>query len=182
MQGQDKGLVELNGKAMVEWALDRVTPQSDRVIINANRNLEAYQKFGVPVVTDQIEGHLGPLAGLYTALNFFDESEVFMCPCDSPFLPDVMVQRMLDAKQADNASIAVATDGDRLQPVFLLVSQAATASLESFLAAGERKIDRWFEREQVAEVSFADYPNAFRNINTFDELALVEQELGAGQH
>lgn len=179
MGGVDKGLVELNGKPMVEWALQRILPQVGRVIINANRSLESYAKFDVPVVKDAIEGHLGPLAGLLTALQYFDEDHVFMCPCDSPFLPSTMVASMYDALQAESAGIAVATDGKRQQPVFLLTHKKCLPSLQTFLAAGERKIDRWFAEEKLVEVSFADHADAFRNINTEEELMAVEKELSS---
>ncbi len=181
MGGQDKGLVSLNGEPMVSWALRRVTPQVGRVIINANRNHEAYAEFSVPVVPDAIEGHLGPLAGLLTALDYFDEDYVFMCPCDSPFLPENMVELMLNAMRTSESStaatIAVATDGQRQQPVFLLCHKSCKQSLAQFLASGERKIDHWFSQETLVEVSFAHYPGAFRNINTEEELEVVESEL-----
>lgn len=183
MGGVDKGLVELNGKPMVEWALQRILPQVGRVIINANRNLESYAGFDVPVVPDTIEGHLGPLAGLLTAMQYFDEDYVFMCPCDSPFLPPTMVRTMYDAMQsesaAESAGIAVATDGKRQQPVFLLTHKKCLPSLQKFLAAGERKIDRWFTEEKLVEVSFAEHADAFRNINTEEELMAVEKELSS---
>lgn len=179
MGGVDKGLVELNGKPMVEWALQRILPQVGRVIINANRNPELYGRFAVPVVADAIEGHLGPLAGLLTAMQYFDEDYVFMCPCDSPFLPPTMVKTLYDAMQSESAGIAVATDGERQQPVFLLAHKKCLPSLQKFLAAGERKIDRWFNEEKLVEVSFAGHADAFRNINTEEELMAVEKELSS---
>ena len=173
MGGVDKGLVELRGEPMVSWALQRVAPQVARIVINANRNHEEYGKFAVPVIADSIDGHLGPLAGLLTALQYFDEEYVFMCPCDSPFLPETMVSRMLAAMQAEEpATLAVATDGVRSQPVFLLAHKSCESTLAGFLAAGERKIDRWFVQEKLVEVSFADCPDAFRNINT-EDLSLI---------
>ena len=178
MGGVDKGLVQLKGEPMVSRALRRVKPQVARIVINANRNHEAYGKFSVPVVADSIDGHLGPLAGLLTALEYFDEEYVFMCPCDSPFLPENMVSRMFNAMQTpEPATLAVATDGVRTQPVFLLVHKSCQSTLTGFLEAGERKIDRWFDKEKLVEVSFEDFPDAFRNINTEDELKAVEVEL-----
>ena len=186
MGGCDKGLVELAGMPMVQWVLQRVTPQVKRVVINANRNTEGYAALGVPVLPDSRSGHIGPLAGLATALDHFakdynvddaGKKRVFMCPCDSPFLPDDMVSRMTSSMNAANASIAVATDGQRQQPVFLLVDSSCRASLIEFLDSGERKIDRWFSSETVCDVAFADHPMAFRNINTDEELRLVEAEL-----
>jgi len=187
MGGCDKGLVELAGMPMVQWVLQRVTPQVERVTINANRNIERYEALGAPVLPDSRRGHIGPLAGLATALDHFRDDDdyeensankrVFMCPCDSPFLPHDMVSRMSASMNEANASIAVATDGQRQQPVFLLVNSGCRASLMEFLDSGERKIDRWFANERVCDVEFADHHMAFRNINTEEELRLVEAEL-----
>ena len=185
MDGCDKGLVELAGMPMVQWVLQRVSPQVERVTINANRNIERYSALGAAVLPDSRSGHIGPLAGLATALDHFatdaDNSNikrrVFMCPCDSPFLPHDMVARMSVSMNAADANVAVATDGQRQQPVFLLVDSSCRDSLVEFLDSGERKIDRWFSSERVCDVEFSDHPMAFRNINTEEELRLVEEEL-----
>ncbi len=181
MQGRDKGLVKLAGKPMVKWVLDKVAPQVDAVAINANRNSEDYARFDVPVVADAIAGHLGPLAGLLTGMQHFAASPaidtIFMCPCDSPFVPDLMVARLTAAMQSQDADIAVAYDGERMQPVFCLVQCTMQDSLAQFLDSGERKIDRWYASVNTVPVDFSDYPNAFRNINTEEERLAVEQSL-----
>lgn len=177
MDGRDKGLITLAGKPLVQWVLDSVVPQVDQVIINANRNISGYAVFGHPVVPDILEGHLGPLAGLATGLQTLDQSAVFMCPCDSPFLPADMVQRLHDAMIAEAADICVASDGERMQPVFCLVRRTVLASLNHFLAGGERKIDLWFAGEKTVTVDFDNAPDAFRNINTEQERLSAEQAL-----
>ena len=179
MGGIDKGLVELAGKPMVQWALERVGPQVDCVVVNANRNMDAYAALGTTIISDTCEGHPGPLAGLLAALQHYGESaaRVFMCPCDSPFLPHDMIERMVTALDQNQASVAVAHDGDRQQPVFLLVDRSCLVSLTAFLDSGERKIDRWFADERLVEVNFADKPEAFLNINTEEERLRVEKDL-----
>lgn len=190
MGGVDKGLVQLAGKPMVQWALERVYPQVDHVVVNANRNMETYSvlgdafdaEAGITVISDTYEGHPGPLAGLLAALQHFDkaansETRVFMCPCDSPFLPHNMVERMSHAMDQNQARVAVAHDGTRQQPVFLMVDSACQTSLTEFLASGERKIDRWFSNERLVEVDFSDNPEAFLNINTEEERLRVERDL-----
>jgi len=187
MGGIDKGLVQLGGKPMVQWALERVTPQVEHVAVNANRNMESYRAISdsfvssvsVSVISDTCDGHPGPLAGLLAALQHFDNAvaRVFMCPCDSPFLPHDMVERMSNAMDENQARVAVAHDGTRQQPVFLMVDSARQASLTGFLDSGERKIDRWFSSERLAEVDFSDKPEAFLNINTEDERLRVEKDL-----
>ncbi|MBX2824471.1 MAG: NTP transferase domain-containing protein, partial [Gammaproteobacteria bacterium] len=86
MDGRDKGLIPLAGMPLAGWALSRVRPQVEKVIINANRNIADYAELGEPVVPDSREGHLGPLAGLLTGLEILETDAVFMCPCDSPFV------------------------------------------------------------------------------------------------
>lgn len=177
MEGRDKGLVELAGKPMVQWVLDAVTPQVDAVLINANRNKPDYERFGPAVAGDLIEGHLGPLAGLLTGFKTLQLPTVFMCPCDSPFLPADMVSRLYASLQNAQADIAVAHDGDRMQPVFCLARESTLPSLTRFLDSGERKIDRWFAEENTSMTDFSDYPEAFRNINSEQDLLEVEQLL-----
>lgn len=177
MEGRDKGLVKLAGKPMVQWVLDAVKPQVGSVLINANRNKADYEQFGPAVAEDLIEGHLGPLAGLLTGLKTLQMPAVFMCPCDSPFLPVDMVSRLCASLTNTQADIAVAHDGSRMQPVFCLARQSTVPSLTRFLDSGERKIDRWFAAENTSVVDFSDTPEAFRNINSEQDRLEVEQLL-----
>ena len=86
MGGQDKGLVELGNRPMVSWAIAAVQSRVHQVVINANRNHDAYKALGCDVVADRHSGHIGPLAGLSAAMHYLDTDYVFMCPCDSPFI------------------------------------------------------------------------------------------------
>ncbi|MBX2823901.1 MAG: molybdenum cofactor guanylyltransferase, partial [Gammaproteobacteria bacterium] len=175
MDGRDKGLIPLAGMPLAGWALSRVRPQVEKVIINANRNIADYAELGEPVVPDSREGHLGPLAGLLTGLETLETDAVFMCPCDSPFVPEDMVARLAQALEQENTDIAVAHDGQRMQPVFCLVRRSSLESLSGFLDRGERKIDRWFAERSTVTVDFSATPDAFRNINTEAERLEVEQ-------
>src|SRR3990172_9232766 len=111
MGGVDKGLRELRGKPMIQWVLERFAPQVDAVLINANQNLDVYARFGHPVVTDEIGGYAGPLAGLQCALNTARHPLVATVPCDSPFLPSDLVARLPAALQAGQAPPAGARKG-----------------------------------------------------------------------
>jgi molybdopterin-guanine dinucleotide biosynthesis protein A len=179
MGGQDKGLVELNGRPMIDYVITALRPQVDAVVINANRNLERYAQFGVPVIRDVREGYLGPLAGMASALRELRSELALTVPCDSPFLPLQLYQRMREALFDTDSDLAVATDGRRLQPVFLLLRLALEDSMSRFLQSGERKIDLWFERHSIVEVDFSDTPEAFVNVNTPTELAAAEDKLEA---
>ncbi|MBI1989111.1 MAG: molybdenum cofactor guanylyltransferase [Betaproteobacteria bacterium] len=174
MGGVDKGLRELRGKPMIEWVLERFAPQVDAVLINANQNLERYARFGHPVVTDEIGGYAGPLAGLHCALRAARHPRVATVPCDSPFLPEDLVARLDTALQAGHAQLAVARTGNQPHPVFCLCWRDVLPHLTQFLADGGRKIDAWYATLRVVEVAFDDEADAFSNINTPEELSAFE--------
>ena len=170
MGGADKGLRTLRGRPMVEWVIERFSPQVDALIINANQNLERYATFGHPVVPDRIPDFAGPLAGLHAALSAATHPLVATVPCDSPFLPGDLVERLRNALTANEASLAVARTFDQPHPVFCLCRRDVLAHLTAFLEGGGRKIDHWYASLKVVEVPFDDVADAFENINTQDEL------------
>lgn len=174
MGGVDKGLRELRGKPMIEWVLERFAPQVDAVLINANQNLERYARFGHPVITDEIGGFAGPLAGLQSALSAARHPLVATAPCDSPFLPADLVARLATALQARQAQLAFARTGNQPHPVFCLCRRDVLPHLTQFLAGGGRKIDAWYATLRVIEIAFDDEPDAFSNINTPEELSAFE--------
>jgi molybdopterin-guanine dinucleotide biosynthesis protein A len=168
MGGVDKGLQLLRGKAMIEWVLERLAPQVAEIVLNANQNLDIYGKYGHRVVPDEITGFAGPLAGLHAGLKAAANPLVVTVPCDSPFLPSDLVSRL--QKFMGENHLAVAKTGEQAHPVFALMKREVRESLEAFLAAGGRKIDAWYAALKVVEVSFDDEAQAFRNINTIEEL------------
>jgi molybdopterin-guanine dinucleotide biosynthesis protein A len=174
MGGVDKGLVDLCGRPLVAWVIERLAPQTGALIINANQNVERYAAFGHPVVRDALEGFAGPLAGLHAALSAAATDWVVTVPCDSPFLPPDLVARLGDAAARGAATLAVARTFDQPHPVFALVRRGVRAHLEAFLAGGGRKIDAWYASLGVVEVAFDDEADAFRNINTAAELAAAQ--------
>jgi len=168
MGGVDKGLQPYRGRPMVQWAIERLAPQVEEIIVNANQNLDAYARFGHRVVADEIGGYSGPLAGLHAGLKAAAHALVVTVPCDSPFLPQDLVARL--RKSLGDADLAVAKTADQAHPVFLLARKRLLGNLEAFLAAGGRKIDLWYAALRVVEVPFDDEAEAFRNINTREEL------------
>ena len=175
MGGVDKGLQPLRGKPMVSWVIERFAPQVDEVLINANQNLDAYAAFGHRIIPDAIGGFAGPLAGLHRGLSEAAHELVATVPCDSPFLPPDLIQRLRQAMQNHDAELTVARTGEQAHPVFCLCRKDVLPSLTAFLEGGGRKIDRWYSALRVAEVAFDDRPEAFSNINTVDELRQHEQ-------
>jgi molybdopterin-guanine dinucleotide biosynthesis protein A len=174
MGGVDKGLQPFRGKPMVAHVIERFAPQVDELLINANRNPEAYARFGHRVIADEIEGFAGPLAGFERGLAHAKGDLVVTVPCDSPFLPTDLVARLRTELEKHNAQLAVAKTGEQAHPVFCLMRRSVHGSLRDFLARGERKIDRWYSSLEVVEVPFDDEADAFLNINTREELANLE--------
>jgi molybdopterin-guanine dinucleotide biosynthesis protein A len=173
MGGRDKGLQPFRGKPMVAWAIARLVPQVDVLLINANQNLDAYAAFGYPVVADRIGGFAGPLAGLHAGLSVCATPLLATVPCDSPFLPQDLVARLHAALQTEEADLAVAKTGTQPHPVFSLVRREVLDGLTAFLEAGGRKIDAWYAALKTVTVPFTD-AHAFANINTVEELNALE--------
>jgi molybdopterin-guanine dinucleotide biosynthesis protein A len=174
MGGVDKGLQMFRGKRLIDHVYARLAPQVGGIVINANQNHDAYKTFGVRVVSDAIGNFAGPLAGLHAGLSVSRRPYLASVPCDSPFLPEDLVERLYAGLADAGAEIAVAKTGEQPHPVFCLVRGGVLDHLASFLKGGGRKIDAWYATLLVAEVAFDDEAEAFSNINTGDELKALE--------
>ena len=175
MGGVDKGLQLLQGQPLVRHALDRLAPQVGRLMISANRNLDAYAAFGVPVWPDEPPDYAGPLAGFLAGLAHCSTPWLVTVPCDTPAFPADLVARLAGG-QADVAIPVTTEQGGiaRRQPAFCLVRAALRDDLAAFIRGGGRKVDQWLSRHAMVEVPFDD-PAAFFNANTLDELRLLER-------
>jgi molybdopterin-guanine dinucleotide biosynthesis protein A len=174
MNNQDKGLVNFKGRPMISYAIAAMMPVVDQLIINANRNSERYQQFGLPVVADQTDTFDGPLAGVLTAMIHADADVLVVMPCDSPLVKAEHLRKLLAARAEQDADVAVAFDGERLHPVFMAIRTALKNSLEAYLSSGERKIGLWLEQLNRVKADFSDTPGIFTNINTMAELSALE--------
>ena len=187
MGGVDKGLQNFNGTPLTLHTLMRLQMQDavtvSEMMIIANRNLSAYESFGVQVWPDSTDGFAGPLAGFLTGLERCETDLLLTVPCDSPLFPLNLTQRLLDALIAEDADIAVAAakeeDGSvRAQPVFCLMRVSLLESLVKFMQSGGRKIDAWTAQHTTVLVPFDTDdvdPRAFFNANTLEELHRLEQ-------
>jgi len=177
MGGVDKGLQNHHGMPLALHALLRLAPQVDSVMINANRNLAAYEAMAASVWPDALPDFAGPLAGFLCGLEHCDTPYLVTVPCDSPLFPDDLVARLAAALQAADAEIAMAAtleDGRlQVQPVFCLMQTALLDSLLRFTQSGQRKIDKWTAQHRCIEVRFDD-THAFANANTPDELQQLQ--------
>ncbi|WP_306396845.1 gephyrin-like molybdotransferase Glp [Telluria beijingensis] len=174
MGNVDKGSQPFRSKTMVEHVLARLRPQVGPVAISANRNLDFYRAFDVMVLPDEMADYPGPLAGLEVGLRHCATPYLLAVPCDSPFLPDDLAARLLAALEEADADVAYAATreaGMRVQPhpVFCLVRADRLPALSAYLAEGGRRVDGWYRDLNAVEVIFDD-ADAFRNINTLDEL------------
>jgi molybdopterin-guanine dinucleotide biosynthesis protein A len=190
MGGVDKGLQNFNGTPLAMHAVMRLGMQVGEMMVNANRNLSAYESFGVPVWPDGLADYAGPLAGFLTGLERCETPYLLTVPCDTPLFPLDLASRLSEALLADGAEIAMAaareaseeSDGAiamRPQPVFCLLGAALLESLVRFTQAGGRKIDRWTAQHRTVVVPFdrpGDAPDAFFNANTLAELHALESQ------
>jgi molybdenum cofactor guanylyltransferase len=182
MGGVDKGLQPYHGVPLALHALLRLAPQVGHLMINANRNLAAYESMGAPVWTDAVPDFAGPLAGFLAGLERCETPYLATVPCDSPLFPQDLVARLAAALDDAGAELAMAcTPGDglpRVQPVFCLMRATLLESLVRFTNEGGRKIDRWTATCACVDVPFPD-ERAFFNANTLSELQQL-QGMGAG--
>lgn len=179
MGGDDKGLIAFNNKPLIRHVIDILTPQVDELIINANRNIEQYQSFGYPVVSDSLADFCGPLAGMLATMQSVESDYILTAPCDAPMISALYRQRMMETLLHEQADIAVACDGERLQPVFSLIPTRLQDDLAQYLAQGDRKIDLWFEKYKLAIVDFSDQPECFANLNYPDDLKNHQQHVAS---
>lgn len=178
MGGQDKGLVPFAGRPLVQWVIEALRPQVSTLVINANRNRETYAAYGHPVIADDIDGFQGPLAGFASAMAAVETPWIVTLPCDGPFPAPDLVERLCTALAEQDAEIAVASNGNRMQPVYALLPVSLAPGLRAFLASGERKIDRWYAEHRVAIADLSDRPQGFANINSAEDSQLLEREFG----
>jgi molybdenum cofactor guanylyltransferase len=182
MNGADKGLVTLQQKPLIAHVLARLKPQVDEIFINANREIATYQAFGYPVLQDENEEFIGPLAGFSLGLQHAKHDYVLTVPCDSPLLPFDLVERLLNGMTKAHADIAVASSDENAHPVFCLMKKSVLPSLTEYLASGERKVSTWQKSQQYIEVDFSGHnlnsmADAFVNLNTFEDLTTLELKL-----
>ena len=188
MGGVDKGLQTFNGLPLALHTLTRLQIGGGvgSIMINANRNLAAYESFGAPVWPDGLADYAGPLAGFLTGLERCETPYLLTVPCDTPLLPLDLAPRLAAAMEAQDADIAMVAapetgkDGHtqlRSQPVFCLLRIELLESLVRFTQDGGRKIDAWTALHPTAVVPFdapGDDPHAFANANTLAELQQLE--------
>ncbi|MEY2631600.1 MAG: hypothetical protein RIR00_254, partial [Pseudomonadota bacterium] len=166
--GRDKGLEAWQGRPIIAHQIERIRPQVGRIRISANRNLEHYARFGLPVVSDLLADYPGPLAGLHAALAGGDCELLLTLPCDAPLFPADLAPRLLAALGDGDAAVVAAP---QREPMFALYRARCFASLDAFLRAGERRVGGWQRQLDCRSADFSDQPGAFANLNTPEDWA-----------
>lgn len=170
MGGEDKGLIQFRGRPLAAYALDALRAVAGRVLVNANRNREAYAALGCAVVADLTDRFDGPLAGLLSAMRAADTPYVLAAPCDSPLVTGSLLSRLPASLLEAGAELCAAHDGERLHPLFLLAERRLADDLEAFLGEGQRRVETWLRRHKLALADYSAHPELFVNLNTTEDL------------
>lgn len=178
MAGRDKGLAPLGGEPLVAHVARRLAPQVGPLWISANRNADIYARYGQVVTDDMRElgAWQGPLAGLAAGLAAAVSCDwLVAAPCDTPFLPTDLAERLIAAAQEADASLAYAVSGGQRHAACMAARTSLLPALRAYLRAGERKVGLWQARAGGVGAAFDDAPGAFMNLNTPEELAAAER-------
>ncbi|MCX2962097.1 molybdenum cofactor guanylyltransferase MobA [Rodentibacter caecimuris] len=170
MGGRDKGLQVLHGKPLIQYMIERLRPQITDISINANRNQAAYAKFGFPVFADELADFQGPLSGMLSGLEKTKTDFVLFTPCDSPFFPNNLLEKLKSAVENDRTLIAYACDEEREHPTFCLMSVELKRALRAYLAFGERRLLQFMRENKGIAVKFTTDEGQFMNVNSLDDL------------
>jgi molybdopterin-guanine dinucleotide biosynthesis protein A len=168
LSGRDKGWIMWDGLPLIEHTLARLkaqTPAPTRILISANRNIDAYQQTGHVVVTDERPDFMGPLAGVEAGLMRCKKNPLLVVPCDTPLLPENLYERLSQAlaEHADSPA-AFATTSDGPQPLCCLLRPSIAGSLGKYLDVGHGSVLRWLEQSKAQRIEFND-ARAFSNFN-----------------
>ena len=177
MANQDKGLIEYAGRPLVDYAIKSLQSVTDEIGISANRNLDRYQQWNLPVIQDTTDTFMGPLAGVYAALDYFNADVLVVVPCDSPMFKAEHIVQLIN-RLSEKTNIVVASDGTHIHPVFMALNTGLKSSLEDYLAAQGRRVFEWVEKQSWGVVEFNEPVNVFTNINKPDDLQELEGRAG----
>lgn len=178
MGGLDKPLLEWKGRPLIAQVIERLIPQCATLLISANRSQPKYATFGFPVIQDR-SPDVGPLGGLEAAQDAITTPLVFVCAGDMPCLDRQIVSRLTGAMSPTTEAV-LAHDGERIQPLVMLVRVSALATIADFLAAGGRAVHAWVATCRTVNVDTSDIAASFYNVNTPDDLREERLEAGGG--
>lgn len=170
MSGEDKGLMDWRGYPIIQHLLDCFSGSFSNIIINANRHHNVYQSYGYPIVTDQISGYAGPLAGIHAGLSVVVTPYVFVTPCDLPFMQTEVAAQLYCKLRDSQAELAVVELGGRIEPLTMVLKTTLIDSLADYLQSNQRRASQWVQQQNHIKVPMGDMENCFTNINTIDDI------------
>ncbi|MCK4709943.1 MAG: molybdenum cofactor guanylyltransferase [Gammaproteobacteria bacterium] len=172
MNHADKGLLVWKNKMLINHVIDAIKTQLDHIIINANQHHEQYQQLNYELISDSIKGYKGPLSGILSAMQYCEKAEyLLVLPCDCPTPPKNLFRQLAQTlNKNDQANIAIADDGSRLQPLFGLYKTSLLPELESALANEHNKVMKFIEDNNFVTVDYSDQPETFRNFNRPEDM------------
>lgn len=176
LDGRDKGLIQVNRLTLIEHTLNRLAQYKCPVLISANRNIDAYKKFNFPVISDDNNEFQGPLAGISQALRQITTEWLLVVPCDTPMLPLDIAEKLYQKTENSDAQIVYSSDDQREQYLHCLIHRSLADGLQRYLKSGQRAVRHWQQQHVVRRVIFQQ-ENAFLNVNTTDDLAIMAKLL-----
>ena len=165
MAGRDKGLINYQGRPLIEHSLKVLTPQVDEIVISANRNIERYREYGYPVIIDQQPDYSGPLAGVQAGLAHAKHHLVVFTPCDTPRLSENYVTRLREALEQYGCLAVYVTAADQEHPTHVLLKRECAHTLTTYLNSGQRTVKNWLSLIEARQVDFSDILESLININ-----------------
>jgi len=180
--GKDKLFLELNNRKLIEYTIDKAKKYLEKVIIITNQDNEFFTKNNLIAVKDCIEGQLGPLVGILTAMKWAKEnltkcSWVATFPCDTPFFPESIIKNFIEESKKKESLILCASSHGRKHNIFGLWSLDLYDKLENDLVNKKiRKVQDWTKENKIKnlEFEFKDY-DPFFNINTKKDLEFAKK-------
>lgn len=169
MDGIDKGTMPWQGKPMIEHVIQHIQLPADKIIISANRNHKFYKKYASTVISDKDMGlednFQGPLVGILSAMQICPTPYLVCLPCDSPHPPLNMLSTLWQGMKSQHKHNALCHDGQRLQPLFSLLTCSTKAQLKVFLQQGGRKVYEFMNSIDPAICDFSTQKDRFNNFN-----------------
>ena len=171
MDGEDKGLIVFRELPLISHVINITKPKVSQILISANRNFEEYANFG-KVISDDLEGYQGPLAGISKALKVCSTPYLLVLPCDSPLIDAVLIDSLIEKMEISNVDICVAHDGSIMHATFALMQTKLEKSLEEFLGEGGRKMALWYRQQSLERIDVSSHLEVLTNINRPEDFNL----------
>ena len=171
MDGDDKGLILFRELPLIAHVVNITKPKVSQTLISANRNLEEYANFG-KVISDDLEGYQGPLAGISKALKVCSTSYLLVLPCDSPLIDAALIDSLIEKMEVTKADICVAHDGSIMHATYALMQTRLEKNLEEFLEEGGRKMALWYRQQNLERIDVSSHLEVLTNINRPEDFNL----------